>query len=239
MMKTFRPFLVVVISWVAVVLGVSPSHAGDDDFVRVVLERRGPTPFSMVKYEITKRAPATTAVHRRLLPGYPESLHALALMTKEESATIDQLIVASNAMTLRDDVPKKLQKGTLVWRVELLVDGRSHTFRIADPENHVDRRYQRLIDGIRRQVTHLTGPLPFRNVFFSPKQRGWLNVQSVPSAQLFVAGIDTKLTTPVYSYEVPAGVHEVRLVSKEHGLDRTYKVTVEAGGTTNARIDLR
>ena len=238
MMERFSKTMRVIVSLV-VVLFVSPSHAGDDDFVRVVLDRQGPTPFAMVKYEITKRAPATTAVHRRLLPGHPESLHALALMTKEESAAIDTLVRQVDAMKLVDAVPKTVPASALVWRVELLIDGKSHTFRVADPENQPDRRYERLIDGVRRQVTALTGPLPFRNVFFSPKQRGWLNVQSVPSAKLYVGGIDTKLTTPVYSYEVPAGVHDVRLVSKELGLDRTYKVTVEAGGTTNARIDLR
>ncbi len=213
--------------------------AGTDDYVRVVLDTPAASPFRVIRYEVTKRAPATTAVHRRLLPGHDESLHSLGLLTANEASAIDRLLADVGAVTLPDAAPPKATPGMLTWVVDLMVDGRRHEFRVTDPENLEDRRYQRLIDGVRSTVRAAAGELPFRNVFFAPDRRGWVNVISVPAARVVVDGFDTQLETPLYHYELEAGTHEIRLESTDGRFDRRYQVKVEPSGTTNLRVDLR
>ncbi len=213
--------------------------ASDDTYVRVVLDAPSASPFRVIRYEVTKRAPATTAVHRRLLPGHEESLHALGLLTDDEAAAIEALLRQTKATALPDAAPARHRPGMLTWSVEVLLDGRRHRFRVTDPENLPDRRYQRLIDGVRRAVIGVTGPLPFRNVFFAPEQRGWVNVVSVPAAHLHIDGFDTRHDTPLYHYELEAGEHELRLVTADGRFDRRYQVKVKPQGTTNLRVDLR
>jgi len=213
--------------------------AGTVDYLRVRLETPAPSPFSSISYEITRRAPATTAVHRRLLPGDAESLHALGLLTEEEAAAIDALVRETGAMKLPDAAPAKPLLGQVTWLVSLKVDGEIHEFRCTAPENLRDRRYFRLIDAVRQRVKAVTGDLPFRNVFYEPERRGWVNVISVPAANVTIDGFDTKLETPLYHYELSAGTHTVHLKSTDGRFVRDYQVKVEAGGTTHLRVDLR
>lgn len=217
----------------------APAPRTVDDYVRVTLDTPAPSPFSLIRYEVTAREPATTAVHRRLLPGHDESLHALGLLTEDEAAAIFALVDATGAMELRDAAPAQPPPSTLAWRVELRVGGREHSFRVVGPEQLRDRRYQRLVDGVRAAVLRHAGDLPFRNVFFEPDARGWLNVVSVPRARLWIDDFDTRLDTPIYHYELPSGAHTVRLRAMDGDYDRTYEVRVEPGGTTSLRVDLR
>ena len=213
--------------------------AGTDDYVRVRLAVPAPSPFRSISYEITRREPATTAVHRRLLPGDQESLHSLGLLTADEAATVAALVRDTGAMTLPDAAPAAPLLGQLTWVVSLRVDGATHEFHCTAPENLADRRYLSLIDGVRRMVKKAGGELPFRNVFYEPDRRGWVNIVSVPAAKVLVDGFDTQLETPLYHYELAAGTHTVHLVSDDARFERDYQVKVEPGGTTHLRVDLR
>ena len=213
--------------------------AGTTDYVRVSLETPAPSPFRSISYEVTRRAPATTAVHRRLLPGDAESLHSLGLLTGEDAAAIDALVHETGAMSLPDAAPPTPVLGQLTWVVSLQVDGVAHEFRCTAPENIKDRRYFKLIDGVRRSVKAVTGELPFRNVFYEPDRRGWVNVISVPAARVVIDSFDTQLETPLYHYELASGVHTIQLTSEDGRFTRDYQVKVEPGGTTHLRVDLR
>ncbi|TNF27699.1 MAG: hypothetical protein EP329_19150 [Deltaproteobacteria bacterium] len=215
--------------------------AGTTDYVRVRLEAPSPSPFRTISYEVTRRAPATTAVHRRLLPGDAESLHALGLLTEAETATIDAVVRETDAMHLPDAGPATPAAGwgQLTWVVSLQVDGVLHEFRCTAPENLPDRRYFRLIDAVRTTVKGVTSELPFRNVFYEPERRGWVNIISVPAARATIDGFDTQLETPLYHYELASGAHTIRLKSTDGRFEREYKVKVEPGGTTQLRVDLR
>jgi len=213
--------------------------AGTLDYVRVRLEAPSPSPFRSISYEVTRRGPATTAVHRRLLPGDAESLHSLGLLTPEETAAIDAVVRETDAMHLGDAAPAAPVLGQLTWLVSVQIDGEPHEFRCTAPENLPDRRCFRLIDAVRRTVKDVTGELPFRNVFYEPERRGWVNVVSVPAASVTIDGFDTQLETPLYHYELSAGTHTVHLKSSDGRYLRDYQVKVEPGGTTHLRVDLR
>jgi len=217
----------------------TPDAVEPDDYVRVRLAPEGPSPFRSIAYEVTWRAPATTAVHRRTLPGDGEGLHSLGLLTAPEADAIAALVVATDAMTLPDAAPPRANPRDLTWTVEIQRGGATHHFKCTAPENLADRRYQALIDGVRRNVKAIAGELPFRNVFFSPDRRGWVTLLSVPAARVSIDGFDTQLETPLYSYELAAGAHTLRLTTADGRFDRTYEIKVEPGGTTNLRVDLR
>lgn len=213
------------------------------DYARVVLEPPAATPFSVVRYEVVSRGRTTSAVHRRQLPSFNEPLHGLALLTREEAQALFTLLEALDATALPDatdvDPAHPAREDRVVWRVEVSLGGKAHTFRVADPIEQPDRRYWKLVDAIQRQVTERAGELPFKNVFFPPGELGWVNILTIPAARVSVDGFDVRQETPLYSYELAAGVHSVRLRSLDGGYDRTYKVKVEPGVTTHLAIDLR
>ena len=223
---------------------VAPARAGEDDYVRWSLVTPAASPYHTIRYEITKRRPATTAVHRRNLPGLDESLHALGLLTPAESDAAFASVRAADALTL-PDAPSataagaKAGPGTLIWHCDVRLDGQDRRIVVAEPLLQADRRYARLFSAVRDVVLARAGPLPFRNVFFPTAERGWINIESVPAARVWVDGLDTELDTPLYAYEVAAGSHTIRLVDKDGQLDRTYTVRIEAQGTTTLRVDLR
>ena len=217
----------------------SSARAGDDDYVRWSLVTPAPSPYHTIRYEITKRRPATTAVHRRNLPGLDESLHGLGLLTPEESDAAFAEVRAADALALVDAPAASPRPSTLTWECEVRLDGKESKFEVADPLLQPDRRYARLFLAVREVVRARAGELPFRNVFFPADERGWVNIESVPTARVFVDGLDTQLDTPLYAYEISAGSHTIRLVDKDGAHDRTYTVRVEAQGTTTLRVDLR
>jgi|GEM_PF-1526307 len=242
-MPRLAPTVLGVLTFAALLLAHAEQSARasavDQNYVTVLMEMPNPTPFTTVRYEIIDRGPATSAVHRRELPNYGESLHAMALLTEPESKSIFDALTANDAMKLKDAVIDKPPLGAVTWRVELLVDGKPHTFRVTDPSNQMDRRYHRIVSAVRRMVKRHAGELPFRNVFFGRSKLGYVNVLSIPVARVYIDGFDTKLETPLFAYEVAAGKHVVRLKTEDGRFDRTYKVIVGPGGTTRLAVDLR
>jgi len=226
---------------------VAPATHDDEDFVRFTLETGvgqptavpAASPYHTIRYEITRRRPATTAVHRRMLPGLEEGLHALGLLTPEESASFFALARSLGATSLPSAVASVATPGVLTWRCDLMLAGKHTTFVVSDPENQADRRYARLFDAVRRTVLEHAGELPFRNVFFPAKDRGWLNIECVPAAAVTIDGFDTRLETPMYSYDMAAGTHALVLKSLDGRFERTFEIRVEPQGTTTLRIDLR
>lgn len=211
------------------------------DYVRLTVSSPGPTPFSLIRYEVSTRGRTTTCVHRRQLPGHGEALHGMGLLTRQDADSLWGLLRTTNAMELPDaDTPKDLPwSATIRWRVELSVGGQEHGFQVTEPIHQVDRRYQRLVAGVRSLVERLAGEQPYRNVFFPDEVRGWLDVEGVPPAQVFIDGFETRMETPLFGYELESGDHELRLRTEDGRYDRTYRFRIEPTMTTRLKVDLR
>lgn len=207
--------------------------------VRVVMETPAPTPFGSIRYEVVERAGSVSASHRRDLPSRAQSLQGMGLLTKAEAAALFDLLRSSNALKLPDATRDDPRLGQTTWRVEVGLDGAEHTFRVTDPTNQTDRRYERIIDAVRQVAVTQGGALPFRNTLMPVRSLGWIEIVAMPPGRVFIDGTDTQLETPVWAYEVGAGLHTVRLVTPDGQYDRTYQVRVEAGGTTRVAVDLR
>ncbi|MGM0576974.1 MAG: hypothetical protein ACQEXJ_14715 [Myxococcota bacterium] len=212
--------------------------AADDDYVRLALETPAASPYSVVRYEVGRRGRATMAVHRRQLPGHGEPLHGMGLLTRKEAERIWRLVRDTDALSLPDAEEGADDHGP-AWRVEVSLDGRTHAFTVRDAVNREDRRYHRLVSGVRRAVHDVAGELPFRNVFFPSDRMGWINIVSIPAARVWVDGFETRQETPLYGYEIESGKHRVRLVGEDGEHERTYEVRVEPSGTTHLHVDLR
>jgi hypothetical protein len=222
---------------------LSPLLLGaDGDYVRYVLDQPSITPYSTIRYEVIQRGRATSAVHRRGLPGYEESLHGMGLLTAGEASDLWAVLRKVDALALPDALGgtggTRSQPG-VTWQVDVRLDGVQSKFRVFEPENQPDRRHARLFRIVRQAVEAHAGRHPFRNVFLSKRRRGWLNLVSVPVARVTIDGFDTELETPLYGYEVEKGKRRVGLVSRDGTYERTYEIRIESGTTTHVRADLR
>lgn len=251
-------FIIIILALAEVLSAGAAARAADGDFVRITLLTPAPSPFSFIRYEVSQRGRITTAVHRRALPGYDEVLHGMGLVTPSEADAIWKLCAETDALGLSDAGPgtrpddggtfaKAKRRGRarhtpwpgLTWKVEVSLGGKDHTFRVTDPINRVDRRYEHLFAAVVHKVEEVAGDLPFRNVFFPANDMGWIDLASIPVAHVWADGFDTKLQTPLYGYELSAGVHEIRLRSRGGRYDRVYRVRIEPSGTTQLNVDLR
>jgi len=225
-----------------ILVGACCSLGADGDYVRFVLDQPSVTPYSTIRYEIIDRGRVTTAVHRRGLPGYSESLHGMGLLTPEEAKKIWSEVEACQPEELNESLsssdPKVIGPG-VTWNVDIRKGGVSKRFRVFEPMNQKDRRHARLFKAVRTMVESRAGRHPFRNVFLEKRQRGWLNLVSVPAARVVIDGFDTGHETPLYGYEVKRGKRKVTLISLDGTYERTYEIRIESGTTTRVRADIR
>jgi hypothetical protein len=235
--------------WLVTALWLSPAaRAGEDDYVRWSLLPPSPGPWQLLRYEITRRPPATTAVHRRRLPTASEADHALGLLTPEESdaffasvRALDPFALASDPGVSSESLPSGARPDPTRARFacDLLLDGRAHQVLVQDPASHANPSIRKLFDQTASLVLAHAGDLPFRDIFAPIPERGWLNVESIPAARVTLDGLDTQLTSPVYGLEVRSGARTVTLTSLDGRLTRTFTPQIAPRGTTTLRVDLR
>jgi len=166
----------------------------------------------------------------------------MGLLTPEEAKTIWSEVRASQPEELTEalassDSPEP--RLGVTWTVDIRMGGLSKRFRVFEPMNQQDRRHARLFKAVRTMVESRAGRHPFRNVFLEKRQRGWLNLVSVPAARVVIDGFDTGHETPLYGYEVERGKRKVTLISLDGTYERTYEIRIESGTTTRVRADIR
>ena len=214
----------------------------DGDYIRFVLDQPSVTPYSTIRYEIIDRGRVTTAVHRRGLPGYAESLHGMGLLTPEEATEVWAAVRACEPEQLGQASPPATELEHplgVTWSLDIRIGELSRKFRVYDPVNQKDRRLATLFKVVRAMVESRAGRHPFRNVFLDKGQRGWINLVSVPAARVIIDGFDTGHETPLYGYEVERGKRKVTLISLDGTYERTYEIRIESGTTTRVRADIR
>jgi serine/threonine-protein kinase len=71
-----------------------------------------------------------------------------------------------------------------------------------------------------------------------PRGRGWLNLNSVPWAKVYIDG-DYRGETPIQELALPAGRHRVRLVNPSMELSSSLVVQVRPDVTVTHVVNLR
>jgi hypothetical protein len=84
----------------------------------------------------------------------------------------------------------------------------------------------------------LIAPLAGIPIARAAGETGFLNVNSTPLAHVSVDGKDTGRTTPVVRFELPAGHHQLTLISLDCKLTRTLGITITPTETTRLRVNL-
>jgi len=173
-----------------------------------------------------------------VLAGTDDSLHGAGLFTKKESSVLWKRIRDLGILTLKST--PRAKKGTeLRWEVNVTLGHESNRFEVTTPINQRERRYWHIFSLIRSAVRKRAGPLPFRNVYFSQADTGWLHIRTIPVSRVFIDGVDTKLTTPIFGYKVSAGYRIVELRALRGGHRRAFRVHVKPQGHTQLNRDLR
>ena len=222
-------------------LTLLPGSAHADELEGTLLSLKmtgGMTPYRVVTYEVLWRKKVAVAGQYRGLVNYDEAIHQMKLVDKDEMLAFLKRVRAAGGFDLTD-APKAVAPAPLTFEVELRFKGEHKTWKVTSPDAQKDPRYRAVVDVIRGFVLKRTGDLAFRNVFFQPGTIGYVNLTSFPPANVFIDGRDTKHTTPVYGYELPAGAHTVKLVAIKEGWFREHTLQVQPGITTIVHFDLR
>ena len=126
-----------------------------------------------------------------------------------------------------------------IYEVAFRLGGRETSFLVADPYVLADRSYATFINAVRRVVIAEVGDIGWHGPTGGAGQTGYLFVDSVPGARVTVDGVQLAEETPVLSYPVAPGEHEVVLENDAHHVRRSWKVKIEAGMTTSLEVELR
>lgn len=118
-------------------------------------------------------------------------------------------------------------------------DERTRQWRVADPERQPDGRHQACLEVLRTLALDQLGPIPERTPFKPGEAIGFLQIDSVPTARVWLDGVDTGRDVPLRRIPLRPGEHKVTFVAPEMGLERSYTVKIMDNITTNLDVDLR
>jgi hypothetical protein len=218
--------------------GAGVLGAIEDSYVRIT-RTEGFSPFRGVIHAIISRSHVPVAKHRKRLVNHTGRLGNMALLRPEVHLDLLERVESLGGWTLGDAMDPGPGASQSAWKVEVRRAGREHSFSFTRAGAGQDERYGAIVEAVVGLVVEHTGDVPFRNVFHDLEDRGYVDIDSRPPARVLFDGRATGYRTPLYTYELPSGAHEVRLIASDEGLDRTYEFKVEPGKTTVLHLDLR
>ncbi len=200
------------------------------------------SPYSVVRYEYKSRGSTFIAVLTKQLVGGFGELQNLALVSDSAfQALVDRLDACGI-----DDIGTAVNIGTggfdvrsVVFDVEVAIDDYHRRLFVTDDELLPGTGQWCVVEALRQQYYAVGDPVAFENTFFEEGQFGELSADSTPGARVWVDGVDTGLNTPVHHFRLAPGVHRVRFVNAELGIDREYDATIMEGITTRLQVELR
>jgi len=220
-------------------------------WARVFL-RANPGPFQYVAYEITARGSAGVMSHLRGMMGRRDAVIRTELVSRDRLRAVFTELQRLNAAGLRppkrpvhvaknadDDRRWPDRSSVPVYELSYRYAGVEHTVVVAAPYRSADPRYARFINVVRAAVVGRVGHIGYHGPTGAHGEAGYLHVDSVPTAKVFLDGVELPNKTPVLAFAARAGVHVLVLENKKHRLRRTYKVRIRAGRTTSLEVDLR
>ena len=225
----------------------------DGAWARVFL-RANPGPFQYVAYEISARGGAAVASHLRGTMGRRDAVIRTELVERSllqrvlerlEAIGAAQLEEAKGGAALpRDKQGARQMPGTSALPIFELTYRRGdieRTVVVVDPLGLDNGIYARFIAIVRGEVIAAVGDIGLLgpDASLGGSARGYLFIDSVPSADVYVDDEKLPERTPVLNWTLPPGVHRVRFRRDDLGIDRATTVRIEAGLTTSLELDLR
>ncbi len=204
-----------------------------------VIRTGGLSPFERIEYRVVLRQGTAVAWHVRALAGAP----VRQKMKMLPSETWQRLWNALRPALAAAPPPPQASHAAAWeprWQVEFDPGGKARPVRwkLAGVAGALPSPWGEAIRAFCKGVQEATGSIRFYNAWFEPGQRGWLDLETVPPAKVFIDGEDIGEETPLYAWPLAAGKHRVRLVAERDGIDRDIEVTIAAGMTTIVRLRL-
>ena len=212
-----------------------------EEHIRVI-RTGGMSPFRSIEWSVVVLNETPVARQRKTMVNYTENMGSMRLLTRAEYSAMWRDIEPLNPFSLppNEDTQARSEGGSVRYRVELARGGEVRSWIVEGDEVGVDDPvFNGIVSAVRAVVEEHTEPIPFRNVFFEEGEIGYVDVDSIPPARVYLDGVDIQRKTPLHTYEIRRGKHEIRLVAEEEGIDRTYTFRVQPGMTTVLRLDLR
>lgn len=199
----------------------------------------GLAPYESIRYEVFCRGSTAVVVHARTLAGREEPLLKTALLTASEHAGLWRRLRDAGLFDLPARAPAPSVPGGPRVTIEAHLGERDVRREVLDPNAADDVRAAAVVAAVREVALAKAGPIPFRDVFIDPKERGFLNLLTTPTASVEIDDRPTGERTPLTDYELPAGKHTLRLLAPSRGIDRRYDFRIDPGTTTLLELELR
>ncbi|MEY3013234.1 MAG: hypothetical protein RIT45_1969 [Pseudomonadota bacterium] len=226
----------------------APNDDGLDGAAARVFLRANPGPFQYVAYEITARGSAGVVSHLRGMMGRRDAVIRTELISRAELRRIFERLRAADAVALppaaplkgaSEEAPVPRESARPIYELTVRLGGKERTVRVAEPLSAPTGHYARFVRIVREEVRAKVGDIAYHGPDAASGASGYLFVDSVPSADVYVDGEKLPERTPVLNWTLAPGLHEVRLVRKDKNIDRTMKVRIEPGVTSSVEVDLR
>jgi hypothetical protein len=143
------------------------------------------------------------------------------------------------AVNAEDPLAGPPQSSVPYWEISVRLGGRENTLLVRDPFGMDDRRYAKVIELIRDLTITTAGDIAYAGPTGGSGVAGYLYIDSVPSAKVWVDGEPLPEETPILAFTVSPGTHTVTLENARLGLRREYKVKVQSGLTSSLEVELR
>jgi hypothetical protein len=91
---------------------------------------------------------------------------------------------------------------------------------------------------MQRAAAAYLDPLLFDMAFITRDEAGYIDVMTRPAAQIWVDDVPVSEPTPLWHHPVVAGVRTVTIRHAGLGVEQSFELRVEPGGTTAIELDL-
>jgi len=204
------------------------------------------SPYERVRYELRSRGSTIIAALTKTLAGGYGELQSISLLSDEAFALVVSDLAACGFDQIEEPRPEVLlahhpeARGLgATWDVAVRLGDTRHAISLHEHEIALSSPFWCSAQRIIAAYESIGEPVPFENAFFDEGQFGELTTNSTPGANIFIDGVDSGLHTPVQHYRLSPGVHIIRFVNTELGIDREYDVTIVEGHTTRLIVELR
>lgn len=222
--------------------------------------RANPGPNQYLAYEVTARGTAGVVSHLRGFMGRKDVIANTELLSREKLRLLFGRLRDLGGLQLVSQMPVVVEKKPLkkmddnarraashgpersdlpVFELSFRLGGRENTVLVQDPFALPDRRYAQFILAVRDLSIQVAGDIGYHAPTGRDGEQGYLFIDSVPSAKVWIDDVQLNEETPVFCYTLAPGVHVVRLRSDKHELQRDYKVKISPGQSSALEVDLR
>ncbi|GEM_PF-4190160 len=216
----------------------------------------GASPFEAALYSVRDLGSGALLVQTKMFP-YSGALENRVVLVERQEVSALCAVVTGQVERLRESGyvvvgdsgggqqaqeerkeggPSKLPF-TVVWRLQYQCGGESGDILLAGETTLPGEPGWAVVGAVTGLVEANLGEIRFRDLVVSQNDLGWVYIRTIPSVEVEIDGIPTGLKSPILEYRLRAGPHNIRLISRDHGIDKRRRIEVRPGQYTNFYID--